>query len=152
MKGETSPPSKPLLVLPDFPNTSRCRQKRLSHPKIAPVNLIIPKTADILISACQDLTLETVTEPKFINIVKDTVNHTRDSTVKILNDAHNNAIINKTPAISPACDHNKPDFCLDPPQLDLNPEVKEEPCCKVYRGGDLFDDIKKMRMSWKMIK
>ena len=98
------------------------------------------------------MSLETVTEPEFINIMKDTVNYTKDSVVKTLNDAYNNVITNKNPVITPACDYIKPNFCLDPPQMDLNPEVKEEPCCKVYRGGDLFDDIKKMKLSWKMIK
>ena len=151
LKGEAAPPSRPVLVLPDFPNTSRSRQKRLSHPKITPVHLIIPQTVDIIISACQDLSLQTVTEPEFINIIEDNVNLIKDSVVKTLEDVHIN-IITKTPSVSPACDYNKPAFCLDPPQLDLNPEVKEEPCCKVYRGGDLFDDIKKMKMSWKMIK
>ena len=93
-----------------------------------------------------------MTEPEFINIIKDTVNYTKDSVVKTLNDAYNNSIINKNPVVSPACDYIKPDFCLDPPQMDLNPEVKEEPCGKVDRGGDLFDDIRKMKLSWKMIK
>ena len=152
LKGEVAPPSRPVLVLPDFPNTSRSMQKRLSHPKITPVPLIIPQTVDIIISACQDLSLQIVTEPEFISIIEDNANPNKDSVVKALEDAHSNAIINKTPAVSPACDYNKPVFCLDPPQLDLNPEVKEEPCCKVYRGGDLFDDIRKMKMSWKMIK
>ena len=152
LKGEAAPPSRPVLVLPDFPNTSRSRQKRLSHPKITPVHLIIPQTVDIIISACQDLSLQTVTEPEFINIIEDNVNLIKDSVVKTLEDAHSNVIITKTPSVSPSCDYTKPAFCLDPPQLDLNPEVKEEPCCKVYRGGDLFDDIKKMKMSWKMIK
>ena len=113
--------------------------------------MIIPQTVDIIISACQDLSLQTVTEPEFINIIEDNVNLNKDSVVKTLEDVHIN-IITKTPSVSPSCDYNKPAFCLDPPQLDLNPEVKDEPCCKVYRGGDLFDDIKKMKMSWKMIK
>ena len=46
-----------------------------------------------------------------------------------------------------------PVFQLQAPQLELVVEVaREEPCCKLYRGGDLFDDIKKLRMSWKLIK
>ena len=47
----------------------------------------------------------------------------------------------------------RPVFLLQAPQLELVMEVaREEPCCKLYRGGDLFDDIKKLRMSWKLIK
>ena len=47
----------------------------------------------------------------------------------------------------------RPVFLLQAPQLELVVEVaREEPCCKLYRGGDLFDDIKKLRMSWKLIK
>ena len=49
--------------------------------------------------------------------------------------------------------HPRPVFLLQAPQLELVVEVaREEPCCKLYRGGDLFDDIKKLRMSWKLIK
>ena len=140
------------MILPDFPNTSRSSQKRLSDPKIAPVNFIIPQPVDVFTTACPDLSLSAVTEPEFINIIEDTVNHIKTSAAKTLHDVHSDAIISRGPALSPACDYTKPEFSLDPPQLELSPQVREEPCCQVYRGGDLFDDIKKMKMSWKMIK
>ena len=49
----------------------------------------------------------------------------------------------------------KVDFSLKPPQLDLLTIVKTEKpeeFIKIPRGGDLFDDVKKYRMSWKLIK
>ena len=98
------------------------------------------------------LSLETVSEPEFVNITRDTVNYNTDPVVKKVNEVDNGVIITKMPSVIPACDPQRPDFCLEPPQLELNPEMQEETCCKVYRGGDLFDDIKKMRTSWRMIK
>ena len=37
-------------------------------------------------------------------------------------------------------------FTLEPPQMSFNEEKI------IHKGGDLFDEIKKLRMSWKLVK
>ena len=48
--------------------------------------------------------------------------------------------------------YDKPIFSLEPPQMSFNEEKCDDTCKQIYKGGDLFDDIKKLRMSWKLVK
>ena len=65
------------------------------------------------------LSLETVSEPEFVNITRDTVNYNTDPVVKKVNEVDNGVIITKMPSVIPACDPrlNCRATACDPPTL-----------------------------------
>ena len=142
-------PSKPQT---EVIKPRRDREKMFEFPLIADISVVYPSIPIIAARREDKLELTPQSEPNLVEIIEDQINH-QTKVNKSTNNVESMDLTCQSSSTMIVSDdlHNvrNTDFTLTAPQLSLDLDL---PMVKIQKTGDLFDDIKKLRMGFTMIR